>query len=309
MGRLPEPGDTRFQTAEEPAKQAADISGGTSIFREFREYREGMKDRWEILYNAILMEFKRTIKNKWVVVLTVFTWLWGILIPMTLVIVSLYATSGNRGDIFDASDFYDFYSFLFIYLVLFSGYISAKNVTAQKADRTITLYLCRPISKLDYLIIKFAVLVLVLSVIIILPDILLFIIVLGLLKMPFLWNIEHLWVLGSIILYGLMIVSIFSLLSLAIASSTKKMHWAIAGIFAFLFFTTGLSLTMRLILKNDYVILISPWDNLAQVGAPLFATDVPYSIPWALSFGMLAAYVAITLAVLVYNINRVEVVE
>jgi len=281
----------------------------SAIFREIREYRGLMKDRWEIIYNAVMIEFSKTVKDKWFIILTIFTWLWGILPGIAITLITVSTTSGDRGSIFDPTDFYDFYQFVFIFLVLHCGYISAKHITQQKANRMITLYLCRPISKLDYLIIKFLMLAMALTVLIIVPDILLFFIVLGLLRMPFIWSLEQLWVLGSLILYGLMIVSIFSLLSLAIASTTKKMHWAIAGIFTFLFLSYGLAFTMQLILENDLVVLISPWDNLRQVGAPLFDSDVPYSFSWAVSFGMLVAYVAASLGVLLYNINRVEVVS
>lgn len=281
----------------------------TAIFREVREYKDLMKDRWEIIYNAVFIEFSRTIREIWFVVLTIFTWLWGIVYVLAVIVIYLNASTIEKAELFDATDFYDFYQFVFFFLVLHCCYVAAKNITQQKADRSITLYLCRPISKLDYLIIKFLVLVLSLTVFIIVPDVILFIIVLGLLRMPFTWTLEHLWVLGSILLYGTMIVSVFSLISLAIASSTKMKHWAIAGIFIFLFLTTGLALVMRDILENDYVMIVSPWDNLRQVGAPLFGSDLPYSFPWTVSFGMLVLYIAGSLGVLVYNINRVEVVE
>lgn len=266
-------------------------------------------DRWEIIYNAVIIETRRIMKNKWFIILTIFTWLWGILPAIALTLINVSTNVADREDIFDATDFYDFYTFIFIFLVLHCGYISAKSITAQKADRSITLYLCRPISKLDYLIIKFLVLLLALTVLIIVPNVLLYVIVLGILRMSMLWNLEHLWVLGSLLLYGATIVSVFSLLSLAIASATKKMHWAIAGIFTFLFLTFGLAATMMAILESDLPALISPWDNLRQIGAPLFASDVPFDFPWAYSFVLLVAYVAFSLAVLIYNINRVEVVE
>ncbi len=282
--------------------------GGAALFREFREYRGEMKERWEVIYSAITMEFRRTIKNKWVIIMMIFAWLWGILpsIAMTLILITTRRT--DRASIFDAGTFFEFYSFMFFFIVLFTGYIAARNVTAQKADRSITLYLCRPITKIDYLLIKFSVLALILATVTILPDILLFLITLGLLKMSFMWNIEHLWIIGSILLYGAIIVSVYALMGLAIAISTKKMPWAIAGIYIFLFLTVGLAFTMRIILDSDYLILISPWDNLTQVGAPLFGQRLPYSLPWPLSFAVLAGFVGVSIALLVYNINRVEVV-
>lgn len=277
------------------------------IFREVREYQDSIMDRWEIIYNAVIIEIRKMVKDKWFIILTIFTWLWGILPALALTLINVSTGIGDRGDIFDATDFYDFYGFVFVFMVLHCGYISAKNITAQKANRSITLYLCRPITKMDYLIIKFLMLVLALTLLVVIPDILLFVIVIGILRMSLLWNLEHLWVLGSILLYGTLIVSVFSLLSLAIASTTKKLHWAIAGIFTFIFLTFGLSATMRFILESDLPALISPWDNLQQVGAPLFASDTPYDFPWAYSFVLLVVYVAISLAILIYNINRVEV--
>lgn len=291
-------------------EEEADIPsahGESTIFREVREYRDLIADRWEIIYNAVLIETKKIVKDKWFIILAIITWLWGILPAIALTLLNVSADIGEREDIFRATDFYDFYSFVFIFVVLHCGYISAKNITAQKADRSITLYLCRPISKLDYLIIKFLMLALALTMLIIVPNVILFALVLGILRLPLMWNLEHLWVLGSLLLFGAMIVSVFSMLSLAIASTTKKMHWAIAGIFSFLFLTFGLSATMRIILESDLPSLISPWDNLRQVGAPLFGTDVPFDFPWAYSFTILVIYIAASLAILMYNINRVEV--
>jgi len=303
---------TGSQAEKDGGIQAVQDTGavpeGTAIFREIREYRDEVKDRWDIILNAVVIEFQRTLKDKWFIILTVFTWLWGILPAIALTLIQVSAGTGNRADLFSPADFYDFYQFVFVFLVMHSGYISAKHITQQKADRTITLYLCRPISKLDYLIIKFLMLVLALTLLIIVPDIILYLIVLGLLRMPFIWILEHLWVMGSILLYGFMIVTVFSLVSLAIASATKKKQWAIAGIFTFLFMSFGLAHTMREVLKNDLVMLISPWENLRQVGAPLFDTPLPYSFSWAISFVLLVAYVSISFIVLIYNINRVEVV-
>jgi len=243
-----------------------------------------------------------------VIIMMIFTWLWGIIPSIAITLILITTRKTDRASIFDAGSFFEFYSFMFFFIVLFTGYIAARNVTAQKADRSITLYLCRPITKIDYLLIKFSVLALILATVTILPDILLFLLTLGLLKMSFMWNIEHLWIIGSILLYGALIVSVYALMGLAIAISTKKMPWAIAGIYIFLFLTVGLAFTMRIILDSDYLILISPWDNLTQVGAPLFGLDLPYSVPWPLSFAVLAGFVGVSIALLVYNINRVEVV-
>jgi len=264
-------------------------------------------DRWEIIYNAVTIEMDRMRKDKWFIILAIMTGLFGILPVIALTMVNISISDGPRGEIFNARDFYTFYSVVFTFLVLLSGYISAKNITTQKADRSITLYLCRPISKLDYLIIKFLMLAFTLAILIIVPNVLLYFIVLGLLRMPFLWNLEHLWVLGSLMLYGTLIVSVFSMLSLAIASSTKRLHWAIAGIFIFLFLTFGMAASMQFILESDLPVLISPWNNLQQVGAPLFGLDLPFDFPWAYSFVILVAYVTVSLAFLMYNINKVEV--
>lgn len=268
-----------------------------------------MKDRWEIIYNAVGIETKLIMKDKWFIIMTIITWLFGILPAMAYYLITV-STAGVSGDeVFDPTDFYNFYLSVFFFLVLHCGYISAKSITAQKANRSITLYLCRPISKLDYLLIKFLMVMLALTVLIILPNVLLFFLVIGILRMPFLWNLEHLWVLGSLLLYGLVIVSVFSLLSLAIGFVNKKLHWAIAGVFSFLFLTYGFSASMRFILESDLPALLSPWDNLRQVGALLFGTDVPFDYPWQYSFVMLVSYVAVSLVILIYNINRVEVLE
>jgi hypothetical protein len=278
-----------------------------TIFREVREYRDKIMSRWEIIYNATIIETWRVVNDKWFVILAVMTWMWGILLIMALVLINVSTDVQDREDIFDPADFFEFYDLIFVFLVLHCGYISAKNITSQKADRSITLYLCRPISKLDYLIIKFLMLIVALTLLIIVPNVILYALVIGVLRLSFLWNLEHLWVLGSLLLYGAMIVSVFSLLSLAIASMTKKTHWAIAGVFSFLFLTSGLSLTMREILESDLPALISPWDNLRQVGAPLFSMGTPFDYPWSYSFVVIVVYVAVSLAILIYNINRVEV--
>ena len=238
----------------------------------------------------------------------IFSWLVGILPSIALIIFLLSPGYENKTGIFHADMFFRFYSNMFLFLVLFTGYVAAKNVTSQKVDRSISLYLCRPITKIDYILIKFSVLSIILTVAIILPDILLFVVTLGLLKMPFGWNIDHLWILGSILLFGALIVVVYSLMGVAIALSSKKTSGAIAGIYIFLFLTVGLVFVMRYVLGNDYLILLSPWDVLDQVGAPLFSQALPYDVPWALSFAALMGFVSISVAMLIYNINRVEVV-
>lgn len=306
-------------TGQVPVRSAAGRSGEryshilvpydeSVIFREVREYRDPLMERGAIVRDGVFSETWRIMKEKWYILLTIITWLWGILPAIALVLLQVSTEIGGREGIFRAGDFYDFYNVVFVFVVLHCGYICGKSITSNMADRSITLYLCRPITKLDYLILKFLILVLALTVLIIVPNAILFVLVLGILRLPMRTNLEHLWVLGSIFLYGAMIVSVFALICLAIASSTKKMHWALAGIVSFLFLTTGLSFIMRETLRSDLPALISPWDNLRQVGAPLFALDLPYEFPWAYSFAVLAVTVGISLVVLLYNISRVEVV-
>ncbi len=171
------------------------------------------------------------------------------------------------------------------------------------------IYLSKPISWMDYLIGKVAVMVILLAAMTLIPGILLFIEHLLFVDdwIPFIR--ENYWVIGSIILYSLLIIIPSSLLIVTLSSLTSNARYASIGFGAILVGTPLLYQIIRQITHSSKMAMLSIWANYDILGAQLFGLQPGYASHWFWSLLTLVGLVVLCLWVLHRRIKAVQIVK
>ncbi len=212
----------------------------------------------------------------------------------------------------DAEFFYQFLlrqptpSGLFIGLLgVFGG---AGLIANDLKHNALQIYLSKPISWRDYLIGKLAVMFILLSSITLIPGLLLFIEHL-LLVNDFTFIRENYWLIGSIVLYSLVIIIPSSFLIVAVSSLTSNARYAAIGFAAILLGTPLIYEIIREITDSSKLAMISIWANYDILGSKLFGLPPGYALHWLWSLLTLTGMVGVCLWILYRRIKAVQIVK
>jgi len=144
-------------------------------------------------------------------------------------------------------------------------------ITKDFANHAVQLYLSRPLSRAEYLFGKVSVLGLLLSCVTWVPTLLLFLIHAQLQGHGWIWT--NFWMIGSIILAGLMWVAMIVLISMAVAVWVK---WRIAAtglMLAVFFLLPPLGFVVNAILRTKWGMLLNFGYLISMVWSHLFRLD------------------------------------
>lgn len=195
-------------------------------------------------------------------------------------------------------------TFLVALIAIFGGSGLIANDLKNKA---LSLYLSKPISWIDYLIGKFAVIGILLGCLTLIPGLLLFLEHLLLTGTSFLK--ENYWIPFSIIAYSVIIIFSTSLLILLFSSLTTNSRYATIGFCAVWFGSPVIYEVLRTITRTSKMALVSIWANYDILGTIMFGGSQDYSVHWIWAFLTLFALIAICLFVLRRRIRAVEIVK
>ncbi len=199
----------------------------------------------------------------------------------------------------------EFISGFFVALIAIFG--GAGLIANDLKSNALSLYLSKPISWVDYLIGKFAVVGILLACITFIPGMLLFLE--QLLLSDFSFFKENFWIIFSIIGYSIVITTITSLLMLVFSALTTNSRYATIGFCAVWFGLPVLHAILRTVLRTSNVALVSIWANYDRLGSVLFASDNTYTTHWSLTLLILCALTAGCILVLRHRIRAVEIVK
>ena len=195
-------------------------------------------------------------------------------------------------------------AFLIALVVIFGG---SGLISNDLKHNTLSLYLSKPISWIDYLIGKFIVIGVLLVCMTLIPGLLLFLEHALLTDTPFLK--ENYWVPFSIILYSAIIIVTTSLLMLLFSSLTKNFRYSIIGFCSVWFGLPVVHAILSEILSSSKVAIVSIWANLDRLGMALFGMESGYDIHWFWTIIILLALSSFCIFVLRQRIRAVEIVK
>lgn len=189
-------------------------------------------------------------------------------------------------------------------VVIFGG---SGLIANDLKHNVLSLYLSKPISWVDYLIGKFAVIGVLLSGMTLIPGLLLFLQQALLTDTPFLK--QNYWIIFSIIIYSVIVTTITSLLMLTFSSLTKNLRFATIGFCAVWLGLPLVHLILKEVIPSSTVGIVSLWANFERLGNALFSTDISYNIPVSLTILLLTLLTALCILVLRHRIRAVEIVK
>ncbi|MYK18144.1 ABC transporter permease subunit [Candidatus Poribacteria bacterium] len=180
-------------------------------------------------------------------------------------------------------------------------------IATDLKNNTLSLYLSKPISWIDYLMGKFAAIGILLACLTLVPGLLLFLEQSLLAGTAFLK--DNYWVPFSIIAYSVIIILSTGLLILVFSSLTTNARYAIIGFSAVWFGSIVLYEVLKEMARTSKVALVSIWANYDILGTALFGGSPDYSVHWIWSLFIQIALIVFYLFVLRRRIRAVEVVK
>jgi ABC-type transport system involved in multi-copper enzyme maturation permease subunit len=177
----------------------------------------------------------------------------------------------------DAALFKTFYSnnFLIFMLVILSSFSGADLISTDLKFKAFPLYFARPLSRGDYLLGKFSIILFYLLLFTLVPGILLL-----LFKMIFTGSLAvSPLLLLAIVVFPLLECIFLASLTLTLSSLSANTKFIQIAIFLVYIFSNNLAQILKSIFKSDYFFLISLQDNIEQMGSFLFRLQPARAYP------------------------------
>ena len=207
---------------------------------------------------------------------------------ITIVIFGFIASFGGDFSGEDLDDFTNrgYYEWAQIPLLLFAGMLGPEMLCPDRRSGVLVLYFVRPLTPINYVTARWLGFLSVMIVIVMIPQLMVYLTRLVVADSPWDWFGDHLDVMPSAALSGLVLASLQATVALAISSFTDRRAYAAAAILGFFFLTSAIGAIMADVLDGAAA---DWWELLNVLGAFLQVNN------WAFGVfdGELSAYVYI----------------
>ena len=201
--------------------------------------------------------------------------------------------------------FYSFYTFGFLIfsMVLISVFSGSDLISGDMKFKSFTLYLSRPLSKMDYLMGKYSVVLFYLLLFTLVPGMLLIVAKLifsGSFSVPIL-------VFVSSILFPIVTGLFFASLILMVSSLTTNSKFVVVMFFGIVIGSNVVAQIFKEVFKNDQFFFLSIEKNIMNFGSFLFNTKSGMEIAGWPSGLILIGLTALFMTILYFRIDKAEV--
>jgi ABC-2 type transport system permease protein len=190
---------------------------------------------------------------------------------------------------------------LFLFYLNFQGalafiltaFVGPGLVSPDLANGGLTLYLCRPLSRTEYVLGKMSVLVILLSWITWVPGLILFFVQASL--SGFHWMLDNLWIASGILVGSFVWIITLSLLSLALSAWVKWRIAAGALLVAILFLGAGFAQAINAVLRTQQGYLVAVTRLVSVISRDLFRqnTESTFTTNSTQVFSVTEAWIAL----------------
>ena len=191
------------------------------------------------------------------------------------------------------------------FVVLISVFAGTNLISKYLKYNALSIYLSKPISWIDYIIGKTSVMVILLLMITGVPCLLLFV-EHSLLSNDLKFLMQNYWILGSILVYSLVVVFPLSLLIVTFSSLTTDARYAAVWFIAVLVGTPILQEIIEQVTRSRETEIISIWGNFDVLGMQLFGLASESQI-WVWSVAILVIMMVLCLCVLRRQLRLVHI--
>ena len=262
----------------------------------FRDFNANLTTRPWIVLGMGLRRFEKLIslKNKMIIGLIAIIYLWTL---------AFYVMLGNSED-YPCRDFSDEYKSciplnyygdlasqagLRIFIISLAAIASGGMIGNDMANKSLHLYLSRPISRIDYLIARFIPVFLLLLLVTAVPNLMVAAAMWsdGGLKTE--WITNHKWLIVNIFVQGIFYSAAYSIIGLTFSTALKKESNASGAFFLFVYGTSIIAETFFSVLTafdikgSDGVLLLSISHVLDMISYAIFDAKyyvMAFGFPW-----------------------------
>jgi len=203
-----------------------------------------------------------------------------------------------------------FGGFFMIFTMFLSAVVGSKAISADLKQKSLTIYFARPLHKIDYVAIKFGAVGATLAWVTLVPALVTFTGLLLLSDVGFDYLFDHLWVWGAIVLYALLVTTLFTSLALAFSSLTVRRFYAAFGLVATYLASVIIAGIITDDFNDDRGSVISIIYSLQLVGTRIF--DIPnyhYDYDWIHNLYYLLGVITLATSVVMVKVWRTELSE
>ena len=201
-------------------------------------------------------------------------------------------------------DFFDQQGFFVFVVAVYAG---TGLIANDRRVNALQIYLSKPLTRVEYIAGKLAVVMVFLALVTWVPAVLLLV-----LQTMFTGSLsfvrEHAFLIPAITLFGFLQVLLASITVLALSSLSTSARYVGMLFAGALIFSEAVFQTLRGVTGGTGLSWVSFSANLAQVGDVIFRIEPRYDTPWGVSLAAVAAIIAVSAWVLVHRVRGVEVV-
>jgi ABC-type transport system involved in multi-copper enzyme maturation permease subunit len=186
-------------------------------------------------------------------------------------------------------------------------YVGAGLIADDRRANALQIYLSKPLTRIEYIIGKLAILVVFLLLVTWVPAILLLVAqVLFAGSVTFLMS--NLYLVPAITVFSFTQVMVASFSMLALSSLSRSSRFVAVMYAGLMFFSDAVADVVSSITGESSAAWISLTDNLAQVGDAIFRLPHRYDVPIVVSLAVVVALIGLAIVVLERRVRGVEVV-
>lgn len=186
-------------------------------------------------------------------------------------------------------------------------YVGAGLIANDRRANALQIYLSKPLTRVEYVFGKLAILATFLLLVTWLPAIVLLIV-----QMAFAGNFSfmrnNLFLFPAITVFSFIEVILVATTMLALSSLSKSSRYVGILYAAVIFFSSAVYGVLFLVTRSTAMSWVSFSANLSQIGNLIFRQPLQYATPWPISLLMIVGVIAASALVLERRIRGVEVV-
>lgn len=271
-------------------------------YRRYRGTRDAIGRSWQVMTRAGVMSI---ISRRVFIGLMLFAWT-----PFVVRVVQFYFSTTLAQASFLAPTGETFREFLDqqgIWVFFVTIYVGAGLIANDRRANALQLYLSKPMTSVEYIAGKLAILFLFLVAVTFLPAILL-LITQAVLAGNLTFARTNLYLVPAITLYSLAQVLLAATTMLALSSLSKSSRFVAVMYAGLFFFTTALFQTLRGITGRSTFAWLSPSATLQQLGDVIFRLEPRYQLSPAIAALAVLVMIAGSILILMRRVRGVEIV-
>ncbi len=232
----------------------------------------GARTRFLVLFRYSYRNiFSSRLATAYIVVCLLVAVVFGAMIYIshsTLLLELFRVGSSEAGKLVGGSFFYRFIQIELVLAFIMTAFAGPGLVSSDLANQALPLYLCRPFSRPEYVLGKFSVLAVLVSIITWIPGLILFALQADLAGWD--WTVSNLWIARGILLSSLLIIVVFSALALALSAWFRRKAVAGGALLGVFFAGAGLGHAINATIGTRWGRLIDIGGLLEQAEFSLF---------------------------------------